>query len=82
MARQFSAARLRRSASFSRLTGISVAVFDTMLAQLRGSWDAEQAGKPSPAVPERWGGRKITSWSCRFITAAISLRSSLASSMT
>ncbi len=41
----FSAARLRRSSSFLRLTGVSVAVFDDMVAQLRGDWDAEEARK-------------------------------------
>ena len=36
MAHLFSAARLRRSACFCRLTGVSLAVFDDMLAQLSG----------------------------------------------
>ena len=39
MAHLFSAARLRRSPCFCRLTGVSLAVFDDMLAQLWGPWD-------------------------------------------
>lgn len=43
--RTFSAARLKRSAGFRRLTGVSVATFDAMLRHLRGKWDEAQAGK-------------------------------------
>ena len=43
MAHLFSAARLRRSACFCRLTGVSLAVFDDMLAQLAGPGDAKAA---------------------------------------
>lgn len=56
MASPFSAARLRRTASFRRLTGVSVAVFDGMLAQLRGPWSAEQARKAKSGRPRDVGG--------------------------
>jgi Helix-turn-helix of DDE superfamily endonuclease len=49
----FSAARLRRSASFHRLTGVSVATFDQMLARLRGPWEAAARRKAKPGRP--WG---------------------------
>jgi len=49
----FSASRLRRSASFHRLTGVSVATFDQMLARLRGPWDAAARRKAKPGRP--WG---------------------------
>lgn len=48
MSQPFSAARLRRSASFRRLTGVSVATFDAMLGRLRGPWDQAQADKRKP----------------------------------
>lgn len=56
MARSFSAARLRRSASFLRLTGVTVAVFDEMLGKLRGPWEAGQAGKIKSGRPSGVGG--------------------------
>ena len=56
MAIRFSAARLRRSSSFLRLTGVSVAVFDAMLAQLRDPWDAQQARKARSGRPLDVGG--------------------------
>jgi hypothetical protein len=52
----FSAARLRRSASFHRLTGISVGTFNTMLEQLRGPWDAAQQAKRKDGRPHDIGG--------------------------
>lgn len=52
----FSATRLRRSASFHRLTGISVETFDTMLGQLRGPWDAAQRAKVKDGRPHDIGG--------------------------
>jgi len=52
----FSAARLRQCTSFPRLTGVSVAVFDDMLAQLRSDWDAEQARKIKSGRPSEIGG--------------------------
>jgi hypothetical protein len=52
----FSAARLRRSASFQRLTGVSVSTFDQMLAQLRGVWNKAQARKPKSGRPWETGG--------------------------
>jgi hypothetical protein len=55
VARQFSAARLRRSASFLRLTEVSVAVFDAMLMQLRDLWDAAQQRKAKSGRPWETG---------------------------
>ena len=52
----FSAARLRRSASFRRLTGVSVATFDRMLKQLRDPWEATQRSKPKSGRPWEVGG--------------------------
>ena len=49
----FSASRLRRSASFHRLTGVSAATFDQMLARLRGPWDAAARRKAKSGRP--WG---------------------------
>jgi hypothetical protein len=43
MSRPFSAARLRASASFVRLTGVSVATFDGMLKRLVGPWEKGSA---------------------------------------
>jgi len=51
MPQPFSASRLRRSPSFRRLTGVTVATFDRMLGQLRGSWDAAQHQKLKPGRP-------------------------------
>lgn len=56
MARPFSAARLRRSASFHRLTGVSVATFDRMLARLRGPWEAAERRKAKSGRPREIGG--------------------------
>ena len=56
MAHLFSAARLRRSPCFCRLTGVSLAVFDDMLAQLSGPWDATQRRKAKPGRPWESGG--------------------------
>ena len=53
MPHPFSASRLRRSASFRRLTGVSVATFDQMLARLRGPWEAAARRKAKPGRP--WG---------------------------
>ncbi len=61
MSRPFSAARLRASASFVRLTGVSVATFDSMLKQLAGPWDKAQRRKANPAVPGTLAVWKITS---------------------
>jgi hypothetical protein len=52
----FSAARLRRSASFRRLTGVSVATFDQMLKQLRDPWEAAQRRKSKCGRPWEIGG--------------------------
>jgi hypothetical protein len=52
----FSAARLRQSTSFLRLTGVSITVFDDMLTQLRGDWDAEEARKIKLGRPSDIGG--------------------------
>ena len=56
MAHLFSAARLRRSPCFCRLTGVSLPVFDDMLAQLSGPWDAPQRRKAKPGRPWESGG--------------------------
>ena len=56
MPHPFSAARLRRSASFHRLTGVSVATFDRMLARLRGPWDAAERRKAKSGRPWEIGG--------------------------
>lgn len=56
MAKPFSAARLRRSVSFPRLTGVSVVVFDAMLTRLRGPWDAREARKTKSGRPLDVGG--------------------------
>lgn len=56
MSLAFSAARLRQSPSFRRLTGVSVTTFDTMLAQLRGRWDKLQANKLKSGRPCETGG--------------------------
>jgi hypothetical protein len=56
MSRPFSATRLRASASFVRLTGISVATFDDMLKQLSGPWDKARRRKAKPGRPWDVGG--------------------------
>ena len=52
----FSAARLRDSAGFRRLTGVSVATFDEMLDRLNGPWHALQARKIKSGRPRDIGG--------------------------
>jgi hypothetical protein len=52
----FSASRLRRSASFHRLTGVGVATFDQMLARLRGPWEAAERRKAKSGRPRGIGG--------------------------
>ena len=56
MSQAFSAARLRRSASFRRLTGVNVATFDAMQRRLRGPWDKAQANKRKSGRPWETGG--------------------------
>jgi hypothetical protein len=56
MSRPFSAVRLRASASFVRLTGVSVATFDGMLKQLAGPWDKTQLRKAKAGRPWDIGG--------------------------
>lgn len=56
MFRPLFAARLRRSASFRRLTGISAAAFDQMLKQLRGPWEQMQRRKRKSGRPWEIGG--------------------------
>ena len=51
MGHQFSAARLRRSPSFRRMTGASVTVFDDMLRQLADPWAAVQRRKRKSGRP-------------------------------
>ena len=45
MSRLLSAVRLRRSASFRRLTGVSAATFEQLLKQLRAPWTEMQRSK-------------------------------------
>src|SRR5258708_15390785 len=56
MSRPFSAARLRATASFVRLTGVSVATFDGMLKQLAGPWEKVQLRKAKSGSPCAVGG--------------------------
>ena len=56
MSQAFSAARLRQSPSFRRLTGVSVATFDAMLARLRGRRDKAQGAKLKSGRPWETGG--------------------------
>jgi len=56
VSKPFSAARLRRSPSFRRLTGVSLGTFEQMLKQLRAPWDAEERGKRKPGRPCDVGG--------------------------
>jgi DDE superfamily endonuclease len=51
-----SAPRLRRSASFRRLTGVSVTTFDHMLKRLAEPWNATQRSKPKSGRPWEVGG--------------------------
>lgn len=52
----FSAARLRDSAGFRRLTGVSIATFDEILGQLSGPWAEVQARKIKSGRPRDIGG--------------------------
>src|SRR5258707_15628161 len=56
MSRPFSAARLRASPSFVRLTGVSAATFDRLLKQLAEPWDKVQRRKTKPGRPWDVGG--------------------------
>ena len=56
MSHPWSAARLRRSASFRRLTGVSTATFDQMLNRLRTPWTAMPRRKRKSARPWEIGG--------------------------
>jgi hypothetical protein len=67
MPRQFSAARLRRSASFLRLTGVTVAVFDEMLSQLRGPWATAQDRKAKSGRPREVGGLALDRHAALFL---------------
>jgi len=55
MSQVFSAARLRRSASFQRLAGVSVATFDAMVIRLSGPWNKIQARKLKSGRPWETG---------------------------
>ena len=59
MSQVFSAARLRRSASFQRLTGVIVATFDLMLAQLSRAWTNLQSAKTKSGRPWETGGLEV-----------------------
>jgi hypothetical protein len=48
--------RLRRSTCFRRLTGVSVATFDRMVAQLRAPWEAAERRKAKSGRPWEVGG--------------------------
>jgi hypothetical protein len=56
MSRPFSATRLRASASFVRLTGVSVATFDGMLKHFAGPWEKVQLRKAKSGRPWDVGG--------------------------
>ena len=56
MSQVFSAGRLLRSASFQHLTGVSVAIFKKMLAELSGSWNEIPASKAKSGRPWETGG--------------------------
>ena len=56
MSHPLSATRLRRSASFRRLTGVSPAIFDQMLKQLRAPWTEMQRSKRKSGRPWEIGG--------------------------
>ena len=53
MSRPFSAARLRASPSFLRLSGVSVATFDGMLKQLASPWEKARRPRRHKAKPGR-----------------------------
>jgi len=52
----FSAARMRRSASFRRLTGVTVATFDHMVDRMRGPWERAEKRKRKSGRPWEVGG--------------------------
>jgi DDE superfamily endonuclease/Helix-turn-helix of DDE superfamily endonuclease len=56
MSKVFSAVRLRASACFQRLTGVSVTTFDQMLIQLSPPWNKFQARKRKSGRPWETGG--------------------------
>jgi hypothetical protein len=56
MSKVFSTARLRRSASFQRLVGVSVTTFDHMVDQLTAAWNKAQARKSKSGRPWETGG--------------------------
>ena len=56
MSIQFSAARLRASAGFARLTGLSVTTFDKILKQLEAPWKKAQLEKTKSRRPTDVGG--------------------------
>lgn len=56
MPKPFALSRLRRSASFRRLVGLSSVTFDHMLAQLRGPWAVAQGNKQRSGRPWEVGG--------------------------
>lgn len=56
MPNRLSSAQLRRSACFRRLTGVSVATFDRMVAQLRAPWEAGERRKAKSGRPWEVGG--------------------------
>jgi len=56
MSKAFSAARLRHSTSFPRLTGVSVETFDQMLIKLAGPWALAQSRKSKSGRPWETGG--------------------------
>jgi hypothetical protein len=51
VAHTLSASQLRRSSCFRRLTGVSVATFDKMVAQLRTPWEAAERRKTKSGRP-------------------------------
>lgn len=56
MANRLSSPQLRSSACFRRLTGVSVATFDRMVAQLRAPWEAAERRKAKSGRPWEVGG--------------------------
>lgn len=51
MPRRLSPLQLRRSACFRRLTGVNVATYDRMVAQLRAPWEAAERPKTKSGRP-------------------------------
>ena len=56
MPRRSFSAQLRRSACFHRLTGVHVATFERMVAQLRAPWEAAERRKTKSGRPWEVGG--------------------------